>query len=57
MIFPNISILARASDKTDLILLEAQLIKKHKLNIDIQTDDFNRTLKPILGVGFTIHFL
>ena len=44
MILPNISILAKAPDKIDLILLEALLIKQHKPIINIQTDDFNRTL-------------
>ena len=45
MSLPNISILGRASDKIDLILLEALLIKEFKPIINIQTDDFNRTLK------------
>ena len=35
------SILARASDKIDLILLEALLIKEYKPIINIQTDDFS----------------
>ena len=43
MILPNISILARASNKIDLILLEALLIKVFKPIIIIQTDDFNKT--------------
>ena len=45
MILPNISILAQASDKIDLILFEELLIKEHKPIINIQTYDFNRTLK------------
>ena len=44
MILPDISILAKTSDKINLILLEALLIKQHKPIINIQTDDFNRTL-------------
>ena len=44
MILPDISILARTSNKIDLIILEALLIKQHKPIINIQTDDFNRTL-------------
>ena len=44
MILPDISILARTSNKIGLILLEALLIKQHKSIINIQTDDFNRTL-------------
>ena len=44
MILPDISILARASNKIDLIILETLLIKQHKPIINIQTDDFNRTL-------------
>ena len=44
MILKNISILARACDKMYLILLEALLIK-HKPIVNIQTNDFNRTLK------------
>ena len=38
MILPNISILARASDKIYLILLIALLIKEFKPIINIQTD-------------------
>ena len=45
MILPNISILARASDTIDLILLEALLIKEFKPIINIQTNDFNQTFK------------
>ena len=45
MSIPNTSILARASDKIDLILLEALLIKEFEPIINIQTDDFNITLK------------
>ena len=45
MILPNISILARASDKIDLILLETLLITEFKPIINIQTNDFNRILK------------
>ena len=44
MILPDISILAKTSNKIDLIILEALLIKQHKPIINIQTDDFNRTL-------------
>ena len=44
MILPDISILSKTSNKIDLILLEALLIKQHKPIINIQTDGFNRTL-------------
>ena len=44
MILPDISILARTSNKIDLIILQALLIKEHKPIINIQTDDFNTTL-------------
>ena len=44
MILPDISILAKASNKIDIILLDTLLIKQHKPIINIQTDDFNRTL-------------
>ena len=42
MILTDISILARTSNKIDLIM--ALLIKQHKPIINIQTDNFNRTL-------------
>ena len=41
----NVSILAHVNNKIDLILTEALLIKEHGPVINIQTDDFNRTLK------------
>ena len=44
MILPDISFLARTSNEIDLIILEALLIKQYKPIINIQTDDFNRTL-------------
>ena len=43
-ILPDISILAKTSNKIDLIILEALLIKQYKPVINIQTDNFNRTL-------------
>ena len=56
MILPNISILARASDKIDLLLLDALLTKEYKPIINIQTDDFNRTLTIGIGEAFIINF-
>ena len=43
MILTNTSILARASYKIYLILLDALLIKEFKPIINKETDDFNRT--------------
>ena len=52
MILPDILILAKTSNKIDLIILEAVLIKQHKPIINVQTDDFNRTLTAELcGFG------
>jgi len=42
---PNVSILRRCNDRRDLIILEALMIKEFKPVINIQADDFNRTLK------------
>ena len=42
---PNITILSRLSNKQDLIIKEALLIKQQKPAINIQANDFNRTLK------------
>ena len=44
-IIPKIKILAKLNNKTDLCIMEALLIKQEKPIINIQTDDFNRTLK------------
>ena len=37
-------ILARLTDKIDLVVMETLLIKQSKNIINIQTDNFNRTL-------------
>jgi hypothetical protein len=41
----NVSILAKLNSKQELQILEALLIKQHRPFINIQTDDFNNTLK------------
>ena len=41
----NVSILSKPSDKQDLIIMEALLIKQQKTLINIQANYFNRTLK------------
>ena len=41
----NLSVVATNHNKQDLIILEALIIKDLKPLINIQTDDFNRTLK------------
>ena len=42
---PNVTVLAKMSDKMDVAIMEALLIKEHKPVINIQTSDFNRILK------------
>lgn len=44
-ILPNVSVLAKLNNKVDLVIMEALLIKQEQPLINIQTDDFNRTLK------------
>ena len=41
----NITILATDHNKQDLAILEALFIKQHRPIINIQTEDFNNTLK------------
>ena len=41
----NVSILARAQNKQDLIIMEALYIKEYQPSINTQADDFNRILK------------
>lgn len=41
----NVTVMTKLHNKRDLIIMEALLIKQHKPIINIQTDDFNRTLK------------
>lgn len=41
----NTNTLIQLHNKQDLIIMEALLIKQHKPIINIQTEDFNRTLK------------
>ena len=38
----NVTVLARAQYKQDLIIMEALLIKQHKKFINTQAEDFNR---------------
>jgi len=42
---PNVTVLQKCNDRRDLIIMEALMIKEFKPVINIQTDDFNRTLK------------
>ena len=41
----NVTVLARAQNKQDLIIMEALLIKQHQPVINTQAEDFNRILK------------
>lgn len=42
---PNVTVLTRAQNKQDLIIMEALLIKQHQPVINTQAEDFNRILK------------
>jgi len=42
---PYVKILAKNNNREDLAITEALLIKKLQPLINIQTEDFNRTLK------------
>ena len=41
----NVTVLQTCHNKQELIILEALLIKTNKPIINLQTDDFKRTLK------------
>jgi hypothetical protein len=41
----NVSVLSKSNNRIDLIIMEALYIKQEHPIINIQTDDFNRTLK------------
>ena len=42
---PNVSVLTTTHDRRDLVLLEFILIKQHNNLINIQTEDFDNSLK------------
>jgi hypothetical protein len=43
-ILPNVTVLSKSNCKVDLLVMEALFIRQEKPIINIQTNDFNRTL-------------